>query len=92
MVLLDDVTEVFDLAGLDVGVMLGIVAVNRGDVGVALVDGDLLGNTMPAGSVAQEAQRWGLPRLRWRNLVKAEAIARGAALPRRGHTSPASVS
>ena len=51
MVLLDDIIEVFDLAELDFGVVLGIVALDRRDVGAALVDGDLLGNTMPASSL-----------------------------------------
>ena len=50
MVLLDDVVESFCLARLDPRVMFSVVAFDRRDIGAALVDGDLLANTVPPSS------------------------------------------
>ena len=57
MVLLHDIVEVFDLQDLDPGFVVCVVAVYSRGVDTALVNGDLSGNTMSAGSLAQEAQR-----------------------------------
>jgi len=45
MVLLNVIVEEFNLADLDVGAVLCVIAFDCCDVGVALVDGGLLGNT-----------------------------------------------
>jgi hypothetical protein len=46
VILFNDVVEIFDLADLNVGVMVGVVVDDRFCVGTALVDRDLLRNTM----------------------------------------------
>jgi hypothetical protein len=46
VILLNDVVEILDLADLDIGIMVGVVACDRRRVGAAFVDRDLLRNTM----------------------------------------------
>ncbi len=55
MVLLDDVVEVLDLADLDPGVMLPVVALDRRSVGATLVDGDLPRNTLQTSGLVGSA-------------------------------------
>jgi hypothetical protein len=57
MILFKDVVEILDLADLNVGVMVGVVVDDCCCVGAALVDRDLLRNTMTTDGFAQEAQR-----------------------------------
>src|SRR6185312_633107 len=57
MILLNNVVEVFDLADLDIRIMLLVIAFDRRGVGAALVDRDLLGLAMTADRLAQKAQR-----------------------------------
>ena len=46
MVLFDDVIQIFDLTDFDVGLMFRVVTFERRRVGAALVDRNLLGNTV----------------------------------------------
>src|SRR5580698_11074758 len=56
MILFNDVVKILDLADLDIGIMVGVVACDRRRVGTALVDRDLLRDTMTTDALAQEAQ------------------------------------
>jgi hypothetical protein len=57
VVLFDDDVEVFALPHLDVGLVLGVVAVDGRSVGAALVDRDLLGFAVPIDRASKKAAR-----------------------------------
>jgi hypothetical protein len=57
MILSNDVVEILDLADFDIRVMVVVIADDRRPVGAALVDRDLLRNTMTTAGLAQETQR-----------------------------------
>ena len=46
MILFNDVVEIFDLADLDIGIVVDVVAYDRRRVGTTFVDRDLLGNPL----------------------------------------------
>ena len=54
MVLLHNVVEIFDLADVDGGAVLGIVALDGGFIGRTPVDGDLLRHAVAADRLGQE--------------------------------------
>jgi hypothetical protein len=63
MILFDDVVEVFDLTDLDARFTFAIVAFDRRCICATLVDGDLLGRSVPPDRLAQEPQRgFAIPR------------------------------
>jgi hypothetical protein len=72
---IEHIRKVFDMTDFNVRSLLGIVAFDRRRVGAALVDRDLLGRTMMAVGLAQEAQR--SPTI---PLSSREEIYRGASL------------
>jgi hypothetical protein len=57
MILFNDVVEILDLADLDSRAMVGVVTDDRRRVSTALVDRNLLRNTMTTDDLSQEAQR-----------------------------------
>jgi hypothetical protein len=57
VILLNEIIEIFDLAGLDLRVMIRIEAFDCSCVGTAFVDRDLRGSTMSTARLAKEAQR-----------------------------------
>ena len=65
MILLDDVVEILHLADFDRGAVRLIVAFDRRFIGLASIDGDLLGDPVAADRLREKAERsLGIPVLR----------------------------